>query len=232
MQKAVVFAAVGVVAAERSIEISSTDLSGGASRVIDNIKGQWSQTLKFLGAEAEINAEYDRNSRKDFLSEATLSGKCDDVNYELKTEFGDSVELTATTTTKDGTDLEVVADNKNGLTSVTASRDVKIQGQDCNMEASHERSSSTSKLKLSSVLGHGVSGSATWTVGNKLTDADYELEYASSISDGRSIEATINPKDGSGDIEYTDSKTLDATISASMDLGGKPKLTVKRGWTF
>ena len=172
MKKAVIYATIGTVAAERSIELVSSDLSGGGNRVLDNIKGRWSQTLKFLGNEAKIDAEYDRNSRENFLSEATLSGKVDDVSYELRTEFGDTHELTCSTNTKDGTALEVVADNKNGLTKVTAGRGVSIQGQDCNIEASHAPKSSTSKVKLSSVLGHGVSGSATWTVGNKLDSAD------------------------------------------------------------
>jgi hypothetical protein len=231
MKKVIVASLATTVAAERSIELVSSDLSGG-NRVLDTVKGRWSQTLKFLGAEAKIDAQYDRKERENFLSEATFSGKVDDVSYELKTEFGDSHELTLSTDTSDGTSLELVGDNKNGLTKLTAGRGVKIQGQDCNLEASHERQSGNSKLKLSSVLGHGVSGSASWQVGSKLADADYELEYASKVSDGRNIAASLNPKDGSGDIEYTDSKTLDATVTASMDLGGKPKVSVKRAWSF
>jgi len=230
MKKAIVYACAGVVAAERSVELVSSDLSAGG-RVVDNIKGRWSQTLKFLGKEATIDAEYDRKERKDFLSEATLSGKVDDVSYKVKTSFGDEHELTLTTDTKDGTSIELVADNKNGLTQVSANRGVKIQGQDCNAEVSHARQSATSKVKLSSILGHGVSGTATWTVGGKV-EPEVELEYASDISDGRSVAANLKPKDGTGDIEYVDTKTLDATITASMDLGGKPKLTVKRGWSF
>ena len=172
MKKALICASLGVASAERSIELLSSDISGGGTKVLDNIKGKWTQTLKFLGNDATLEAEYDRKEREDFLSEATLTGKMDDINYELKTEFGDVHELTVSTDTKDGTALELVADNKNGLTKVTAARDVKIQGQDCNAEFSHARQSSTSKLKLSSVLGHGVTGSATWTVGNKLDSAD------------------------------------------------------------
>ena len=233
MKKATIIACVGVAAGERSIQLVSSDLSGGAGgKVLDNIKGKWSQTLKFLGAEANIDASYDRKARQDFLNEATISGKVDDVNYELTTGFGDVHELTLTTDTKDGTSLEVVGDNKNGLTSLAASRGIKIQGQDCNIEASHDRQSAASKVKLSSVLGHGVSGTASWNVGSKVDDVDYELEYASSVGDGRSIAANLNPKDGKGDIEYVDSKTLDATVTASMDLGGKPKLSVSRGWSF
>ena len=82
------------------------------------------------------------------------------------------------------------------------------------------------------MLGHGVSGSATWTVGKKLDSADYELEYEGAVSEGRNLKASVNPRDGSGDVEFTDSKTIDATITASMDLGGKPSLKVKRGWSF
>ena len=59
-----------------------------------------SQTLKFMGKEATLNAEYDRNARENFLSEATLSGAVDDVKYELTTGFGDDYELTLTTDTK------------------------------------------------------------------------------------------------------------------------------------
>jgi len=231
MKKAVIVACAGLAAGERQIELLSSDLSGG-SKVLDNVRGRWSQSLKFLGAEAKLEAEYDRKARQDFLKEASLSGKVDDVSYELKTGFGDTTELKLATDTTDGTAIEVLADSKNGLTKLTAGRDVKIQGRGCNLEASHERQSSTSKVTLSSVLGHGLSGKATWKVGDDLKSSDMELQYASSVSDGRDVKATLNPKDGSGDIEYVDTKSLDATITASMDTGGKPKLTLKRAWNF
>jgi hypothetical protein len=220
-----------LTSAERNIQLVTSDLSHGG-RVIDNVKGRWTQTLKFLGAEANIDAEYDRKTREDFLSQATLSGKLDDVSYEVKTSFKDTHELTLSADTKDGTNVEMVADNKAGLTKLTASRGVKVQGKECNIEASHARQSAESKLKLSSLLGHGVSGSATWTVGSKPDAAEYELEYETELTNGRSVSAKLNPKDGSGDITYEDSKTLDATITASMDLGGKPKVTVQRAWAF
>ena len=153
------------------------------------------------------------------------------MNYELKTGFGDTHELTLTTNTAEGATLEVVADNSNGLTKVSAARDVKLQGQDVNVEVSHARQSGDSKLKFSSVLGHGVSGEATWQVGNKLTDLDTELKYAGAVN-GRDLTAKLNPKSGSGNVEYVDSKSIDATVTASMDLGGKPELTLKRAWSF
>ena len=214
-----------------NIELSTNDLSS-KGRVLDNIKGSWSQTLTFLGKSATLEAEYDRNARDDFLDTATLSGKLDDIAYEVKTSFGDTHELTLSCDTKDGTAVEVEANNKDGLTSITATRDVKINGRDYTAEASHDRQASSSKLKMSSVLGHGVTGSATWTVGNKLDSADYELEYETELTNGRKLSATVNPRNGKGDIEYVDTTTIDAEITASMDLGGKPAISVKRGWTF
>ena len=79
-------------------------------------------------------------------------------------------------------------------------------------QVSHERQSSASKLKLSSVLGHGVSGSATWKIGSsKVADPEMEVEYASTLSEGRSVAATLNPKDGSGDIERSTSTRRPST---------------------
>ena len=42
----------------------------------------------------------------------------------------------------------------------------------------------------------------------------------------------MKPQDGSGEIEYVDSATLDGTITANIPLGGKPTVSVKRGFSF
>lgn len=228
---------VGTAAAGPSIELVSSDLSKGG-RALDNVKGKWSQALKFLGNDAQINAEYDRSARSDFLSEATLSGKVDDVSYEVKTSFGNTHEVKLTADTKDGTTLELNADVGSGVDvrSVSATRDVKLQGQDCTLEASHERASGDSKLKLSSVLGNGLKAIAN-IARSKAGDmsTDYNLEYEQELNAGRTVSARING-DGSGDVELEDSTTLasqDAVISAKMDLGGSsPSVTVKRSWSF
>jgi len=233
MPRKVILAAGVALASAGTIELVSSDLSGGSNRVIDNIKGRWSQTLKFLGKEATLEAAYDRSARDDFLESATLSGKADDVSYELKTSFGGDVELTASADTKDGTNVEVVANNRDGITKVTAARDTKMFDREVAVEASHSPQDSGSKVKLSSVLGHGLTASGTVNVakgGARTTD--YELEYDASLGEGRTVSATVNPANGAGEIEYEDTKTIDATITASMDLGGKPKVTVKRAWGF
>lgn len=191
----------------------------------------WSQTLKFLGNEARLDAKYDRNSKERALSEATLTGRNGDVNFELKTEFDNNdLELTASTNTKDGTNLEVVADRSSGVKQVSASRPWNIQGQDCDVSATHKPGDSSTKIKLSSVLGHGVKAIAEVGLGSSAVD--YELEYETDISEGRSVSANLKPQSNEGEIEYVDTATLDATITASMALNGKPKVTVKRAWDF
>lgn len=232
MKKVLLACGVSAVTAG-SIEVVTSDLSGGSNRVIDNIKGKWSQTLSFLGNDAKLEAEYDRSNRDDFLSEVSLSGKNGDVNYEVRTAFDGDTELKLSTTTKDGTSVEASANTKNGINKVSASRSASVFGQDCDFEASHEVNDNQSKLKMSSVLGHGVKASGTVTVGkggDRTTN--YEVEYDASLGDGRSVSANMNPFEGTGEIEYEDSSTLDATITASMALGGKPKVTMKRSWSF
>jgi hypothetical protein len=233
MKKAVCALALWNTAeAAKTIEIHSTDLS--SNHGLDNIKAKWSETLKVFGRDATIEAEYDRNKKENYLSEARVSGKVDDVSYEVKTDFEGDIELTLTANTKDGTSIEAVADDKSGVTKISASRDkVNVNGMDVNVEASHEVKSHDSKLKLSSVLGHGVTATSTTTVAKGgARSTDVELEYENELTNGRSITASVKPQSGTGEIEYVDSKTVDATITASMDLGGKPKVTVKRAWGF
>lgn len=233
MVRKVLLATGAAVASAGSIELISSDLSGGSNRVIDNIVGKWSQTLKFLGNEATLEASYDRSANKDFLDSASLSGKNGDVSYECTTTFAGDLELTASADTKDGTSVEVVANNKDGVTKLSAGRDTKMFDRDVAVEASHTVKDGSSKLKLSSVLGHGLTASGTVTMAKGGSRSEeYELEYASSLGDGREVSATVNPASGSGEIEYVDSATVDATLTASMELGGKPKVTLRRAWDF
>jgi hypothetical protein len=236
MKKAVIAALAlnQAVEAGKTIELSSADLSNAGGRAYDNIVAKWSETLKVFGREANIATEYDRNAKKDFLKEVTVSGQVDDVSYEVTNNFGGDTSLTLTANTKDGTTVEVAADDKAGLTSITASRKgVRAFDRDVDVEASHDTQAASSKLKLSSVLGHGVTAIATANVANGgATTTNVDLEYENELTNGRTVSAKVNPKAGSGEVEYVDSKTIDATITASMDLGGKPKVTVKRAWAF
>jgi hypothetical protein len=232
MKKAFV-CAVGLASVEsRSVTLSSSDLTQGG-RGLDNIEGEWTQKLNFLGNDATLTGTYDRKEREDFLSEASLSGAFDKVKYEVTKKFGGRTSLTLETEAS-GANLEVEANDADGLTLVTAKKGAKLGGQDCDFEVSHDAKDNGSKLKLSSVLGNGVKATGTVSMDKSGgTAAAYEVEYDAALGDGRSLHAELNPRDGSGEVEYVDTATIaTATVTAKMALGGTPSVSVKRSWSF
>jgi hypothetical protein len=211
-----------------SVEFSSSDINGGGPN-LDNIKASWSQDIKVLGNSATLDLSYDRSENSDFLDEATLSGSVEGIKYELTKKFGgDGIDFSLETSAGDGATIEANGSLDGGLTSVTASKSATFGSQDCDLEASYDVGSSDSKLKLSTVLGAGITGVATMTTSN----VDYSFEYDTELTGGRTLSATVGA-DGSGEVEYVDEASIDATITATMDLaGGAPKVTVKRAWSF
>jgi uncharacterized protein YjbJ (UPF0337 family) len=213
-----------------SVELVSGDLSS-ATRSLDNIKGKWSQNV----GKAKLTAEYDRNAKKDFLSEASLSGSLDRLDYEVSTSFGDSADVKLATTTDDGTKLEAegsVSKLVGSVRKLTASRAAKLRDQAVDLELSHDVPSSTSKVRLSSVLGSGVTAVGAVSTCKGESSMDYEFEYETKLTEGRVLSASVAPAKGTGEIEYEDSATLDATITATFPMGGEPRVTVKRGFSF
>lgn len=213
-----------------SVELISGDLSS-ADRALDNIKGTWSQAI----GKAKVALSYDRNEKKDFLNEVTVSGSLDKVDYEVTSNFGDSADVKLATTTDDGTTLEVeggVSKLVGTITKLTASRAAKLRDQDVDLEISHDLPSSTSKIQLSSMLGSGVKAIGAVSTAKGASSVSYEFEYETKLSDGRTLSASVSPKSGEGEIEYVDTATLDATVTATFPLGGEPSLTVKRGFSF
>jgi hypothetical protein len=233
--KIVCLAGLGAVAGG-SIELSSNDLTK-SGRSLDNIKATWSQSLNVLGNSATVSAEYDRAERKDFVNEASLAGKIAKVKYELTTRFGGATGLTLETTTDDGTTVEAEGSMQTmsslpKISKVSASRAATLRGTDCNLEISHEVDSNESKLKLSTLLGSGVKAIGTLASKGGSHDTTYEIEYDTTLTEGRTLSANVNPKDGSGEIEFVDTATLDGELTATIPLGGEPKLTLKRAFNF
>lgn len=228
MQKFIVASSIGAALAG-SIELVSSDVrSGGIG--IDNIKGKWSQKVSLFGNDATISGEYDRSKNKDSLHETTVSGSLKNVKYELTDAKELKLEADA-----NGLTLETSGNLDDGLRTIGASGSTKLGGQDIDAELEHALGSGDSKLKLSTVLGNGFKAIAN-VARAKSGDAsaDYELEYEGTINEGRTVSATLKP-DGSGEMEYEDTTTLkgqDTTISASMEIGGAPKVSVKRSWNF
>jgi len=191
-----------------------------------------------LGNDATVTAEYDRAARKDFVKEASLAGAIGKVKYELTNRFGrGAMGLTLETTTQDGTTVEAEGSLEDlssvpQFTKLTASRSATLRGTDCDLEISHECANSQSKIKLSSVLGSGVKAIGAITTAGGKSDTSYEFEYDTQLTEGRKLSASVNPKDGSGEIEYVDSASIDGELTATIPLGGQPKLTLKRAFKF
>lgn len=211
-----------------SVQLSSSDLNGGGG-ALDNIKATWRQDVKLLGNAATLDLDYDRAEKSDFLNEAKLSGSIKDVKYELTKKFGGSgIDFALETNANDGTKLEAEGNDGTGLARLTASRSTKLGSQDCDLEVSYDVGSGNSKLKMSSVLGGGVTAIGTMSGGA----TDVSFEYDTELTSGRTLSATVN-QDGSGEVEYVDNSSIDATITATMDLsGGAPRVSVKRSFEF
>jgi len=238
--------ACGVAAASAgSVELISGNL-GGPNRGLENIKGTWSQALKVLGRDATVFAEYNRNENENFLSEVSLAGSSGKVQYQLVSKLRGTTEVTLTTTTPDGTTLE--AEGAVGgtfgqgikdisLSKLTATRAIKadtavLGKRDCDLEVSHDISAAESKIKLSTFLGSGLKAIGQLTSTGKASKMSYEVEYDTALSEGRTLSASVSPADGTGEIEYVDTATVDATLTATFPLGGSPEVTLKRSFAF
>jgi len=234
--KVVTLAALGTAAAGGSIELSSNDISASGRR-LDNIKASWKQSCKVLGNDATVSAEYDRTSKSDFLDKATLTGKVDKLKYELTTRFGGATDLTLATTTSDGTTIEAESSLETmssvpKFSKLTATRAAKLRDTDCNLQVSHDVGESESKLRLSTLLGSGVKAIGTIASKRGSSATSYEVEYDTTLSDGRTLSANVNPKDGSGEIKYVDTASIDGQLELTIPLGGEPTLTLKRNFNF
>jgi hypothetical protein len=236
MRTFLVVAIAAVVAAGNggTVTLSSGDLSG--DRNLDNVKARWSKGLKLGKGDHTISAEYDRNSKKDWLSEVSLSGALDKLKYEVTSKFSGVTDVKLETTTTDGTTLQVEGnvDNMIGSVSkVTATRATNMLDRDFALELSHDLVDSESKLKLSSVLGSGVTALGTFVTKGGSSSTTYELEYETDLTAGRSLSASFNPKAGTGEMEFEDTATLnDVTINAKFPLGGSPAISIKRAFGF
>jgi hypothetical protein len=227
-----------------SVELSSGDLSGG-SKALDNIKAKWSQSLNVLGNKANLEAEYDRGVNENFLSEATLTGSSGKINYEAKTDFGGSnLDVTLSTKTDDGSSVEVegtvdlLSASDLSVTKVSATKSASLRGVgdiasgDYDIELSHNLKDNESKIKMSTVIGSGIKAIGTMTRKGADHSTAYEVEYDTTLTDGRTLHANVNPQDGSGEIEYVDTSSLDGTLTATIPVGGQPKVTFKRSFGF
>ena len=77
-----------------------------------------------------------------------------------------------------------------------------------------------------------VSMSAVVDAFNSKTEESNPPNALTTLAEGRTLSAKVSPRDGTGEVEYEDSATIDATIAATFPLGGAPKVTAKRAFSF
>jgi hypothetical protein len=239
MRTATIALAFASVVYGGSVDLVTGDLSGG-TKALDNIKAKWSQSLKVLGNAATVTGSYDRSENENFLNEATLTGSVGKgkVDYELTTKFGSGLDYQVSTTTDDGSSIsaegsvDLLSASDLSVRKVSASSTRSLRGNDYDIELSHDLSEGESKIKMSTVLGAGVKAVGTLSNKGGATSKGYEIEYDTTLNDGRTLSASVNPDAGTGEIEYTDSSTFDGTVTANIPLGGSPSVTFKRSFGF
>lgn len=220
-----------------SVTLQTGDLSGG-NKALDTIKAKWSQAISVLGHDATLSAEYDRNENENFPSEATLTGSSGSIDYKATTKFGNTVDYVLSTKTEDGSSVEaegtvdLLSASDLSLNKVKATSSRTLRGNDYDIEMSHDLQEGESKLKLSTVLGNGFKAIGHLSNKGGETSKSYEVEYDTTLNEGRTLTATVSPSTGEGEIEYVDSKTLDGELKATMPLGGQPKVVFSRAFGF
>ena len=224
-------------AAAGSVTLQTGDLAGG-NKALDTIKAKWSQAISVLGHDATLTAEYDRNENENFPSEATLTGSSGNIDYEVTSKFGQKVDYVLSTKTDDGSSVEaegsvdLLSASDLSLDKVTAKSSRSLRGNDYDIEMSHSLADGESKLKLSTVLGSGFKAIGHLSNKGGDTSKSYEVEYDTTLNDGRKLTATVSPATGEGEVEYVDTKSLDGELKATLPLGGEPKVTFSRAFSF
>lgn len=226
-------------------EVTTGNLRSGAA--FDNLKASWTQALKLGDISTNLKANYDYKGNKDFLSDIEFSGDLvegggDDmtVSYEVTHDFGDkntNVKLSAET---GGTTLGAEYDQADGLTEVTAARDVDVGDSTVGVDLGWKVASKSARIKLASKLGDSDSVNAEINYETEGGATTYELGYDRNLEDGRDVSVTFNPDSKNVEVEYTDGTfekgaTWSATLDVPLEDGNaldSTTVSLKRSWSW
>jgi len=235
-------AAIGALA--NTAEVTTSNIRSGAA--FDNLKASWNQALKVGDFSTNVEANYDYNANQNFVSDVSFTGDLMDdgdlkVSYEVNHNFGDSntgVKLTANT---GGTTVRADYDQAEGVTEVSAERNVDIGDQNVNVQPSWLVKSKTARVKLMTKLGDSDSINAQVDYGTDGGNVAYEVGYDRNLQDGRDLSASFNPDSKNLDVDYVDN-TFESgatwTASASIPLDSadnvldSASLKLKRSWSW
>jgi hypothetical protein len=235
-------AALGSLA--NTAEVTSTNLRSGAT--FDNLKASWGQALSVGDFTTNVQANYDYNANKDFVKDISFSGDLVEdgdmtVSYEVTHDFGDSNTNVKLTAVSSGTTVGAEYDQNEGVTEISAERDVDLGDQTVNVQPSWIVKSKTARVKLMSKLGDSDSVNAQIDYETDGGATAYEVGYDRNLEDGRDVSATFSPDSKNLEVEYTDTTfesgaTWTATAAIPLESGDNildsASLKLKRSWSW
>jgi hypothetical protein len=209
-----------------------------------------SQKLSLGDFSTSLRANYDYNANRDFVKDVVFSGDlveggADDVSvsYEVTHDFGDKNTNVKLTAQASGTTFGAEYDQNDGVTEVSAERDLDVGDQKVNVQPSWQVKSKTARVKLMSKLGDSDSVNAQVDYATDGGALSYEVGYDRNIDNGRDVSASFSPDSKDLDIEYVDNTfesgaTWTAKATVPLEQGGSnnildgAKLTLKRAWQW
>jgi len=237
--------ATSAALAANSAEVTTSNVRAGAA--FDNIKASWNKALNIGDMKADLKANYDYNSNKDFLKDVSLSGDLTEagslaVSYEVNHNFQNKNTEVKLTAVSDGTTLSADYDTEDQLKEVGLAREVEVGDQKVDFQPSWLVKAKTARVKLMSGIGGGGDKlSAQIDYATEGGSASYELGYSHSLEEGRDVSATFKADDKDLEVEYVDSTFENGatwTAKATVPVGDANNildaaaLTLKRSWSW
>ena len=240
-------------AAKTIVSVSSKDLVMQGVPGLDNVKASYETTVNILSHKTRCSLIYDLKAQSNFVTEASASGAFEDLQYSLSHHFAKSVTALSLATRQAGIILQAKADTSvlqdPAATHIRISRDflsqlsarlpsIELGRAALAIEPVYLVKRSLGRLRLSASVevGSGVAVASQLTADHTGEyDADYSLEYATSLGSGRKLSASLSPLDMHADIQLVDAKlepSANWIATASVGVDEKPKLAVRRVQMF
>lgn len=220
-----------------SYTLFTGDLTSGTPS-LDNVKATYDTKV----GPSTLSVVYNLKARKDMLAEAKLSGALpsvvDKVKYALTHNFAKGNTALTLSTSAAGHGFKASGDSDAMMvTSVSASGSATVGDTTVAYEPSYGIQSGLAKLKLAAGFGDtgvDLAAEVSATSSGDLA-AEYEVSYSTSIGDGRALSATVRPADKVAALEVSDTSIESSATwvaSADLELGGRPKLALRRAASF
>merc|ERR1719174_2143078 len=135
------------------------------------------------------------------INEISVTGSMDKIDYELtRTDDGTTLELSTDMDDVGSLSVEIDVDAQEA-TSVSLERDLDVGDNKVASALSFNPGSGKSKLSLSTVLGSGVEVTADIDDLGGDRSTSMEVSYETDLGDGRTLTATVDPMNSSGEVE-------------------------------